>query len=121
MPDRIISHDEAREAVRNLDGTFLDTASARCLFDYIAQQRAATSVRVVRTLMAGQSIAIVEDVKPNPIADPYSTLPEPTCALCGDSPNVGDGSWRWAGKNWQHRCRGTDAQAGHWDVPNPST
>lgn len=41
---------------------------------------------------------------------------EPVCANCGDSPNVGSGSWRLAAGRWEHRCQNADPQCGYYDM-----
>lgn len=40
----------------------------------------------------------------------------PKCAACGDTPSCGDGSWRWSGTDWEHRCKDAHPQTGHWVV-----
>jgi len=39
------------------------------------------------------------------------------CENCGDgtAPNQGGPEWRWAGDRMQHKCAGSDPQAGHFD------
>jgi len=36
------------------------------------------------------------------------------CPRCDSVNACTDGTWRWAGDHWQHRCKDVDPQAGHW-------
>lgn len=53
--------------------------------------------------------------QPQPPSAPY----DQTCEQCGSSSAGIDGTWRWAGDCWQHRCEGADGQVGHWTMPRP--
>lgn len=47
-----------------------------------------------------------------------ATMPEGGCPNCG-SHDVFDGTWRFNGENWEHRCADVHPQAGHWEIKDP--
>lgn len=47
-------------------------------------------------------------------------LPEPgkrgVCSACGvPRPVMPDGSWRWTGERWEHKCPDAHPQAGYFE------
>lgn len=53
---------------------------------------------------------------PEDMREDMATVDCPDC----DSKNVLDGTWRWNGEAWEHRCHGVHPQVGHW-VPERGT